>query len=190
MNTRIPDEIGMLIHRIKGLECWEVSCGGSAGSMFQLALGQKIPLPIPPKESKYAHLFPQFEGEGNIFVLCPWRVDGPDGPLTSWNDTKETFKPILTKLAGTRIESIGVIPPAWDMNVRFSNSLCLHIFCDRIAGSPNYDANWHLRFGNVILAAGPGAKYIIESRGEKEKGITETRKGDKKRGHRELDKDN
>jgi hypothetical protein len=164
MNTKIPDELDSLIRSLQGLDCWEVSCGGAAGSTFQLALGERVPLPIPLKKTKHSDTFPQFEGQANILVWCAWRLDGSDGPLTSWDDTKQSVEAGLTTLVGSRINSIEIIPPAWDMNIRFSNSLCLRVFCDHVPGEPSFDGNWDVRNEHMTIAVGPGAKCRVEER--------------------------
>ena len=164
MNTNIYEELGRLIPSLKGLECWYVSCGGAAGSTFQLALGDRIRRSVPLKNLGASEEFRQFEGELGLYVWCAWRLDGSDGPLTSWDDTDESVKAGLTRLIGTRIRSIEVMPPAWDVNIKFSNSLCLHVFCDHVPGEPSFDGNWDLRTQDVVIAIGPGVRYRIEKR--------------------------
>jgi hypothetical protein len=146
------------------LECWKVSCGGAAGSTFQLALGEKVRLPIPSKKAKYTDRFPEFEGEASILVWCAWRLDGLNGPLTSWDDTAQAVEEGLKKLVGEKIESIDLIPPAWDATITLSNSFCLRVFCDHVPGDPSFDGNWDLRIRNTAIAFGPGAAYREETR--------------------------
>src|SRR5207248_2615731 len=157
---KIPDELARLIPLLHGLECWEVSCGGAAGSTFQLALGEKVRLPVPVKKTKHFDKLPQFIGQFCILVWCAWRLDGADGPLTSWDDTN--FEAGLNTLVGSRIESTEIVPPAWDMNINFSNSLCLRAFCDHVPGEPSFDGNWYIRTPTAFLAIGPGTRITIE----------------------------
>jgi hypothetical protein len=164
MNMQIPDELNRPIRSLQGLECWEASCGGAAGSTFQLALGEKVPLPVPSKETKHSGTFPQWEGQASILVWCAWRLDSLEGPLTSWDDTEQSIKAGLTRLVGARIDSLEILPPAWDMNIKFSNALFLRIFCDHVPGEPSFDGNWDLRIENVTIAIGPGVKYRVEDR--------------------------
>jgi hypothetical protein len=166
MSTNLLDELSRLIPELCGLECWRVSCGGAAGSTFQLALGEKVPLPtpaIPPEKTKYfADGFPDFEGEACILVWCAWRLDGPNGPITSWDDAQHGVEAGLQKLIGQKIESIDLLPPAWDANLTFSNGFRLRIFCDHVPGDPSFDGNWDLRIRNTTIGFGPGSKYEIE----------------------------
>jgi len=164
MSKNIPAELTGLLPSLKGLECWHVSCGGAAGSTFQLTLGGRVRRPLPLKNPGHSEEFRQFEGEVGLFVWCTWRLDGTDGPVTSWDDTEESVEAGLGKLIGSRIDNIEVIPPAWDMNIKFSNSLCLRVFCDHVPGEPSYDGNWDVRTQNVSIAVGPGAQYRTEPR--------------------------
>jgi len=164
MNKNIPVELGKLIPSLRGLECWYVSCGGAAGSAFQLSFGEKVRRRMPITNSAHSDAFRQFEGEVSLLVWCAWRLDGPDSPLTSWDDRHESIEAEVSKLVGTRIESLEVVPPAWDMNIMFSNSLCLRVFCDHVPGEPSFDGNWDLRAQETIIAIGPGTKIRIVDR--------------------------
>jgi hypothetical protein len=164
MNKSIPEELAGLIPSLKGLECWYVSSGGAASSTFQLTLGGKVRRPVPLKNPGHSEEFRQFEGEVGLFVWCAWRLDGTDGPVTSWDDTKESVEAGLEKLLGSRIDTVEVVPPAWDMNIKFSNSLCLHVFCDHVPGEPSFDGNWDLRTQKMSIAVGPGTQCRTEHR--------------------------
>src|SRR5258708_1968370 len=87
MNKNIPEELASLLPSLKGIECRYVSCGGAAGSTFQLSFGGKVRRPVPLKNVGHSEEFRQFEGEVGLLVWCAWRLDAPDGPLTSWDDT-------------------------------------------------------------------------------------------------------
>ena len=162
MNDHIPEEISRLVPLLESLECWYVSTGGAAGSTFQLSLGEKIRRDIPLKNSVHSEEFRHFEGSASILVWCAWRLDSVNGPITSWDDAQQGVEEGLHKLIGQKIESVDLIPLAWDVNVTFSNGLCLRVFCDHVPGDPSFDGNWDLRIRDVIVAFGPGAKYGIK----------------------------
>ena len=164
MIKSLPEELARSLSALKGLECWYVSCGGAAGSTFELVFGGKVRRPIPLKNVAHSEEFRQFEGELGLFVWCAWRLDAADGPVTSWDDTNESVDAGLAKLKGSRVEAVEVIPPAWDINVKFSNSLLLHVFCDHVPGDPSFDGNWDLRTPNMSIAVGPGTQYKVEVR--------------------------
>jgi hypothetical protein len=162
MSKNIPEELARLIPSLKGLECWYVTCGGAAGSTFQVVLGGKVRRPVPLKNPAHSEDFRQFEGEVGLYVWCAWRLDGSDGPVTSWDDANGSVEAGLKKLIGSRLEFVEVVPPAWDMNIKFSNSLCLRVFCDHVPGDPSFDGNWELTTQNVVIAVGPGTRYSAE----------------------------
>lgn len=158
----IPGELARAVSTLTGMECWYVSCGGAAGSTFSLSFGQRIPRATPLRNTAHTDEFRQFEGEAALYVWCTWRLDDTDGPATSWDDTDESVDRGLNRLIGSRIVSIDVLAPAWDLSIRFSNSLHLRVFCDHVPGSPSFDGNWDLRTENGSIAVGPGSKYRTE----------------------------
>jgi hypothetical protein len=164
MSKNLPEELDHILRSLSGLECWYVSCGGAAGSTFQLVLGEKIRRSVPLKNLEHLEDFRQFEGEVGLFVWCAWRLDSPVEPVSSWDDTQESIETCLKTLIGTRIRSIEVFPPAWDATIRFSNTFCLRIFCDHVCGAPSFDGNWDLRRKNKIISLGPGSMYRTETR--------------------------
>jgi hypothetical protein len=129
-----------------------------------VALGENVPLPAPSKKTRYSNAIPQFEGQASVLIWCAWRLDGADGPLTSWDDAEQSIKAGLAKLVGSRIDTLDIAPPAWDMDITFSNSLCLRIFCDHVPGEPSFDGNWDIRTTTTSVAAGPGANIKINNR--------------------------
>jgi len=106
----------------------------------------------------------QHHRQVELFVWCAWRLDASDAPVTSWDDTKESVEAGLAKLKGSRIDAVEVVPPAWDMNIRFSNALQLRIFCDHVPGDPSFEGNWDLTTQNMSIAVGPGTEYKTEVR--------------------------
>src|SRR5437763_16523148 len=115
MNLDGCQELEGRVGLVQGLRCWYVSCGGAAGPTFELALGGKVPRRIPHKNPAHAEEFRRFEGEANLLVWCSWRLDGPDCPLTSSDDSPRAVIDGLERLVGVHVESVVVTPPAWDL---------------------------------------------------------------------------
>jgi len=166
MNDNGLTELQALVRSITGLSCWYVSCGGVTAPTFRLALGNKVPRERPLNNPAHSEEFRRFEGEANLLVWCSWRLDGADGPLTSSDDVPANIENQLNKLIGACVESVAVAAPAWDLTVRFANGLQLRMFCDHVPGEPSFDGNWEMWRADVAVAVGPGARYVIEARGE------------------------
>jgi len=163
----LPD-LETLIASLRGLPCWYVSVGGVTSPTFQLALGEKIPRQVPLKNPAQSEEYRHHEGEMNLLVWCSWRLDGPDRPLTSSDDSPETIQRELGTLVGASVGSVSVVPPAWDLTIGFSNGLCLRIFCDHLPGDPSFDGNWDLWGRQLTAFVGPGAACSIRPREEDE----------------------
>jgi hypothetical protein len=110
--------------------------------------------------------FRRYEGEASLFVWCTWRLDGPNGPLTSSDDTDANIVTQMEKLIGTTIQSVAPIPPAWDLIIGFANGLTLRVFCDHVPGDPSWDGNWDLCRQGTALEVGPGTRVVFEDRSQ------------------------
>jgi len=144
--------------------CWYVSCGGVALTTFELALGEKVPRSFVIPNEAHSEDFRNYEGEANLLVWCSWRLDGPDAPLTSWDDTVENVERVLEGLVGRSIVNARVDLPGWDLHLDFTGGLRLHVFCDHVPGDPSFDGNWTLSLTNKMIAIGVGSKCEVEAR--------------------------
>lgn len=166
MDTNGRQDPSALVNKLLGLPCWYVSCGGCTLPTFQLALGKKVPRPRPIKNPKHSEEYRHFDGEANLLVWCAWRLDGPDSPLTSWDDTDANVEAMLGKLVGATVESVAVAPPAWDLTLHFTGGLTLRVFCDHVPGNPSFNGNWELWSASAGLCVGPGTRVTVEPRAE------------------------
>jgi len=166
MDTNGHQDLHTFVASLRGLRCWYISTGGAAGSTFKLALGSKVPRLHPLKNPAHSDEYRQFEGEANLLVWCAWRLDGPNGPLTSWDDGKASVVAQLGKLVGRAIDSVVVVAPAWDLTVGFSDGFILRVFCDHVPGDPSFDGNWDLSRQEVAVSVGPGSEYVFEMRND------------------------
>src|SRR5438876_1038613 len=97
-----------VIQTLLGKPCWYVSCGGSAGPTFELALGEKVPREHVLGNRAHSEDFRRFEGEANLLVWCTWRLDAADRPLSSSDDTDAGIKRELTRIVGSVVEHVTV----------------------------------------------------------------------------------
>lgn len=164
MTESTPPDPRSLVRSLEGLRCWYVSCGGAAGSTFELALGEKIRRSEVLNNPAHPEEFRHFEGEANLLVWCSWRLDGPEGPLTSSDDASEGSVQHLARLREAKIRYAALTPNSWDLRVAFGNRLKLTVFCDHVPGDPSFDGNWELWLRGLTLFVGPGNRWEIEER--------------------------
>jgi hypothetical protein len=167
-STESQADVERLLRSIQGLPCWYVSTGGAAGSTFQLALGAKVPRSQALRNNAHSEEYRSFEGEANLLVWCAWRLDGPDGPVASWDNGAEYSTAALERLVGATVVSVTGQAPAWDLDVRFSNRLLLRVFCGHVPPDPSFDGNWDLWLREQAVFIGPGTRCVIESRTQAE----------------------
>lgn len=152
-------ELHNAIAGLVGLPCWHISAGKGVGSSFLLRLGQKIPLPKPFRNVKFA-------SEASLLVWCAWRLDGETAPITSSDEDEDIIAQKLQVLIDQSITSVDFTSAAWDMCVTISNGLQLRVFCDHIPGDPSFHGNWEISTANMYVAAGPGYTLRVEERAE------------------------
>ena len=165
MTTITTDIAVQLRSRLIGMPCWYVSAGGKhVGSTFSLALGGQIPRHTPLTNQAHSDEFRNYEGEANIVVWCTWRLDGPDAPESSSDDTEEGIQAALQGLGGARIVDVIIERPAWDLRLLFSPFHRLWLFCDHVPGEPSFDGNWELHAKDKAYYFGPGTALEVEQR--------------------------
>ncbi|MCI0642471.1 MAG: hypothetical protein L0Y72_02350 [Gemmataceae bacterium] len=153
-----------VVDALQGKNCWYVSCGGSAGTSFELALGAKLPRRHVFKNRENPTEFDKYEGESNLLVWCTWRLDGPNGPVASSDNLSNKMLKVLRSLAGARVKNVNIEKPGWDIRLEFSNRLTLRVFCDHLPGDPTFDGNWDLFTQDRVISIGVGSKCEVESR--------------------------
>ena len=165
MTTITTDITVQLRSRLIGMPCWYVNAGGNyVGSTFSLALGGQVPRERPLANPRHPEEYRKYEGEANLIVWCAWRLDGPDAPETSSDDTESAIQSGLERLVGSRIVDVIVERPAWDLRILFSPFHRLQVFCDHVPGAPSFDGNWELHLKDQAFFFGPGSKMEVERR--------------------------
>jgi len=157
------DAIKPVLDGLRGLECWYVNAGGSAGSSFSLAFGRRLPRPDPLKNPSVSEEFRLHEGEANLYVWCAWRLETEDAALASSDQDGDHPVNVIKRLQGLALDSADVSGKALDLVLRFSN-FALRIFCDHVDPDPSYEANWELVLERRLLRAGPGFGFAEELR--------------------------
>jgi hypothetical protein len=154
------------VEAMRGMRCWYVSTGGAVGSTFELALGGRVPRLVPLNNPGHSDEFRRFEGEANLLVWCAWRLDGADGPLTSWNDSQTSVESQLGKLIGNTVEGVEFLSPAGDLSLRFSGNLTLRIFADHVSPEASMDSNWELWCQDAAVLVEAGGHIKLDKPGQ------------------------
>jgi hypothetical protein len=162
-------KLEQVVATLQSLRCWYATGGGAAGPTFELALGEKVARRVGVKNPAHSDEFRHFEGEANLLVWCCWRLDGPNAPVTSCDDSPATRLQGLQSLVGTRVASAALARPAWDLTLGFTNGLVLRVFCDHVPGEPSFDGNWEVWARDTVALVGPGAQFTVQPCSEAER---------------------
>ncbi len=161
----VPRQMSRALARLLGQRCWHLSAGKGTGASFTLALGRRMRRSVPLKNPNQPRIYRENEGEFCVFVLCSWRLEGPRAALSSSDHESDEVAADLGRLVGQRLVGAKLIPPAWDLRLKFSRGLTLAIFCDHVDTRSSAQDNWSLEFDEKILSVGPGYAWRIEDRG-------------------------
>jgi len=160
----IDKTLSRLTDNLLDKKCWYVSCGGSAGPTFSLAVGNKIPRVKPLANKNHSEDFRFYEGEIAIYVWCTWRLEGKDGPLSSSDDSDKRISKALSQLIGEEILRFEIERPCWDLTIRFSGNKVLRVFCDHVSDNASFDGNWEVCWRQKCHFFGPGIRYKMLTR--------------------------
>jgi len=137
-------EATALLESLIGRSCWYASHGESVGATFSLAFGKKVQRKHPLQNEAHRSDFRHYEGEYALYVWCTWRLDGPDAPISSSDDTHDRIGRALGSLIEKKVLAICRDLPGWDLRIDFSGGLVLRLFCDHVDGDPSFSGNWEL----------------------------------------------
>jgi hypothetical protein len=153
------NELNTILRGLRGMKCWRVTAGGSAGSIFSLDFGKKVLAPRPVRSSRLK--VERFWGEADLMVWCCWRLDAAR-PLVSSDQEANVVKRKLHVLVSRSITSASVTAPAYDLTISFTGGLVLRVFCDQVAESRReFKGNWDMALRGRDIEVGPGHKCRI-----------------------------
>jgi hypothetical protein len=160
MDQPLIKDLRKCLSYIINLECWYVNAGYGVGSSFSISLGKKVPRKIPIKNPKQSEEYQRYEGEADLLIWCSWRLDSKIAPVASSDENSTVIASSLKILIEKKILAVKVYEPAWDLYIKYSNDLKLHVLCDHIPGNPSFNGNWDIKVGDTIISVGPG--YRLE----------------------------
>ncbi|MBG1265343.1 hypothetical protein [Nostoc sp. WHI] len=143
-------EVQLKVNPLLGQKTWGVSLG--FGSFLTLEFGQPLP---PSNEHQKIH------GEWHLWLYnCVWRLEEEDRILAASGDERDQLETAIHRLDNLTLQSIDLLPPAWDAVFTFEHQVVLRLFA---IYSQDYD-HWFLYApdGNV-LSVGPGSCWSYGS---------------------------
>lgn len=146
-----------------GQKPWDASIG--VGSFITLEFGT----PIPPtrKFSPRGKPLPA-HGEWHLWIyMCAWRLEKGDEVLAACEDSREQMEAAVKSMEGLALQSIELLPPAWDTIFTFENQVVLRTFSIYSDCSEEGSENWLLFTpGQNVLSIGPGSTWYYGSSSE------------------------
>ena len=139
----IIDRYRKAIKNLIGQPCWSVLAGLSTGSNVSMQFGDRIPRDRPIKNSALTEEERNYDGKYGILVMSTaWRLEKGSEVITGWTDSNELNGPMvqgLDQIIGSHVEEVLITEPGLDMELVFSNSIRLKIFCNQFGdGDDNY----------------------------------------------------
>jgi hypothetical protein len=115
------------LEQLVGQRCWS-ALGGGRGWALSLELGGRRRRSLRLSNPGLSFLQRTHEGTHGLLLLCPWRLDGPDGFVTSGLDPSGPGGGLdagLGRLLDRAVEAVALGPGRADLEVRFEGGLAL-----------------------------------------------------------------
>ncbi|HBE20391.1 MAG TPA: hypothetical protein DEG17_25005 [Cyanobacteria bacterium UBA11149] len=141
-----------------GQKPWHVSIG--VGSFITFDFGT----PIPRKFLHKGNPLPA-RGEWHLWIyMCAWRLEKEDEVLAACEDSQQQMEGAVKSMEGLALQSIQLLPPAWDTIFTFEDGIVLRTFSIYSDCSEEGVDNWLLFTpGDNVLSIGPGSTWSYGS---------------------------
>ena len=155
MNQRIIQlrKAKHVIKKLIGKPCWDVGCGKGVGSSFGLYLGRKIKRKREIRSVTRPWMSIKHDPEFHVLVWCLWRLSKNGRLVVTSDDCENHYKwcKYLRRLTGHKITKMMILNPFFDLQITFTRSYQLDIFCDHGTKEPSIDTNWEVFSPNDLL---------------------------------------
>lgn len=95
-----------------------------------------------------------------IVYNCAWRLEEGDKILAASEDERDKLEFAIQRLESLVLQSIELLPPAWDTVFKFENQVVLRLFSIHFE---DYE-HWMLYTpDDNVLSAGPGSSWSYEN---------------------------
>lgn len=131
-------ELEEFLSAVTGETCWSVIAGAGTGSMFTMALGDKLRRARPIPNSCLSDDQRAFDGEFVVFIKnASWRIEQRGRTLCTSNDSNASGGAMLSglmHLVENAISSARVTDGVGSLALTFADNICLIVSCT--------DENW------------------------------------------------
>jgi hypothetical protein len=126
------------------------------GSFVTIDFGNDIETVIDTKKGKRTSV----RGEWHLWLyMCAWRIDKDNEPLIGNEDEKEIISKELEKVEGKKLLEFNLINNAFDMKLKFSDSIDINLFSNNVKDSKQ----WMLFTpDDYVLVAGPNTSLTFK----------------------------
>jgi hypothetical protein len=143
-------ELQAKVNPLLGQKTWGVSLG--FGSFITLEFGQPLP---PSNEHKKIH------GEWHLWLYnCAWRLEEEDRILAASGDERDKIETAIHRLDNLTLQSIDLLPPAWDAVFTFEHQILLRLFA---MYSQDYESWFLYTPDGKVLSVCSGGYWSYES---------------------------
>jgi hypothetical protein len=152
-----------------GCRCFSAISGPSVEFAFVLHLGERQRRFLRLANQRLSFLQRTYEGSHTLLVECTWRIDGPNGVLSSCFDRAKPGGPrdaALEDLVDRAVEGIELFRPGLDLDVRFEGGLVLRLFATE-ADEKSKRNNWTYSCPFATATVGPRSRLQMESASER-----------------------
>lgn len=170
MSVRV-EEVRDIVADAIGKPCWGVLVS-KQGDTVVVDLGEKLRRAIRLSNPHLSFIQRTYEGEVSFLIECPWRLEGPEGVITtSIEDERdsETRPRKLTNIEGRILGRVAIENRGMDLVLAFDGGYELRVFS---AVTDKRKSNWTFTSPEYRVTIGPHGRAEIESRRVLEKRFT------------------
>lgn len=184
-----------LLDQVVGESLWSAITPSAGEYVAALDLGEQCRRSMRLANPRLSFLQRTYEGSFNFLIECPWRLEGPDGVITSYLslitpktdseghlrrptkahvagggsdvDLPDSDSPPLDALVDSVVEAVTLTPGTWDLRIEVSGGLALQCFCAEV-GHEQIRNNWAFWSPTGLITVGPKSVLIEQTRSQAE----------------------
>jgi len=183
--------IRSLLDGVVGQTLWSAITPARGDYVASLDLGEQRRRSMRLANPRLSFLQRTYEGAFSFLIECPWRLEGPDGVITSYLslispkvtpdghikgptmahvaggasdiELPDAEEPALQPLVDQTVEAVRLTEGTWDLRLELSEGLALQCFCAEVSRAQHRN-NWAFWSPDGLIAVGPSSELIEQSR--------------------------